>query len=50
MSSFTRNIQKALQQNIREYGMYIVLFAIMAFFTVATNGTLHFGEETSPTW
>jgi putative multiple sugar transport system permease protein len=38
MSAFTRNIQKVLQQNIREYGMYIMLFAIMAFFAIATNG------------
>jgi putative multiple sugar transport system permease protein len=39
MTSFFRNIQKALQQNIREYGMWIALFAIMAFFTFTTHGT-----------
>jgi putative multiple sugar transport system permease protein len=38
MSTFTRNIRKVLQQNVREYGMYLALFAIMAFFTIATNG------------
>jgi putative multiple sugar transport system permease protein len=37
MSSFTRNIQKAFQQNVREYAMYIVLFGIMAFFTIVTD-------------
>ena len=28
-----------LQQNIREYGMYIALFVIMAIFTITTKGT-----------
>ncbi len=37
--SFFRNAQKVLQQNIREYGMYIALFIIMTFFTLATQGT-----------
>ncbi len=37
--SFVGNLQKVLRQNIREYGMYIALFAIMAIFTVATQGT-----------
>lgn len=36
--SFFQNIQKALRQNIRDYGMYIALFVIMAFFTWKTNG------------
>ena len=27
-----------LKKNIREYGMYIALFVIMAFFTIATDG------------
>jgi putative multiple sugar transport system permease protein len=36
--SFIRNAQKILQQNIREYGMFIALFVIMAFFTWRTNG------------
>jgi putative multiple sugar transport system permease protein len=36
--SFIKNLQKLLQQNIREYGMYIALFVIMAIFTVTTKG------------
>jgi putative multiple sugar transport system permease protein len=36
--SFIRNIQKALKENIREYGMFIALFAIMAIFTITTDG------------
>ena len=36
---FFKNVSKLLQQNIREYGMYIVLFVIMAIFTITTNGT-----------
>lgn len=36
--SFFNDLQKVLKQNIREYGMYIALFAIMAFFTYKTNG------------
>ena len=36
--SFTQDLQKVLRQNVREYGMYIALFVIMAIFTVATNG------------
>lgn len=35
---FFRNIQKSLQANIREYGMYIALFVIMAIFTITTDG------------
>ncbi len=31
--------RKVLQQNIREYGMYIALFVIMTIFTITTNGT-----------
>lgn len=27
-----------LKKNIREYGMYIALFVIMGFFTIATDG------------
>lgn len=38
MPSFFKNIQKALSQNIREYGMYIVLVVIMAIFTISTKG------------
>lgn len=35
---FIKNIQKVLKDNIREYGMFIALFFIMAIFTVATKG------------
>jgi putative multiple sugar transport system permease protein len=35
---FLSNIRKSIQGNIREYGMYIALFVIMAFFTITTNG------------
>lgn len=36
--SFMQNLQKVLRLNIRDYGMYIALFVIMAFFTWQTNG------------
>jgi putative multiple sugar transport system permease protein len=36
--SFLQNARKLLQQNIREYGMYIALFVIMAIFTITTKG------------
>lgn len=36
--SFVRDLQKILRQNIREYGMFIALFVIMAIFTFTTNG------------
>ena len=36
--SFTNNLKKMLGQNIREYGMYIALFIIMAIFTITTKG------------
>lgn len=35
---FFKDLQKVLKQNVREYGMYIALFAIMAIFTVTTKG------------
>jgi putative multiple sugar transport system permease protein len=35
---FLKNVQKLLQQNIREYGMYIALFIIMVIFTITTDG------------
>jgi putative multiple sugar transport system permease protein len=35
---FLSNIRKSIQGNIREYGMYIALFVIMAFFSITTNG------------
>ncbi|MEW5959279.1 MAG: sugar ABC transporter permease [Chloroflexota bacterium] len=37
-SSFFTNLQKVLRQNIREYGMWIALFVIMAIFTYTTEG------------
>lgn len=36
--SFVSDLQKVLRQNIREYGMYIALFIIMAIFTINTEG------------
>jgi len=36
--SFVRDLQRVLRQNIREYGMFIALFVIMAYFTVTTGG------------
>lgn len=35
---FLKNAQKLLQQNIREYGMYIALLVIMTIFTITTRG------------
>ncbi len=37
-TSFVTDLGKVLQQNIRDYGMYIALFVIMAFFTWQTKG------------
>jgi putative multiple sugar transport system permease protein len=34
------DLGKTLRQNIREYGMYIALFVIMAIFAVTTDGHL----------
>ncbi|MRS04536.1 sugar ABC transporter permease, partial [bacterium] len=36
--SFAKDLQKVLRANIREYGMYIALFVIMAIFTITTKG------------
>lgn len=36
---FFQNLKNTLAQNIREYGMYIALFVIMAIFTITTQGT-----------
>lgn len=36
--SFIKDLQRVLRQNIREYGMFIALFVIMAYFTVTTKG------------
>ena len=35
---FFNNLKKLLRQNIREYGMFIALFVIIAIFTITTNG------------
>lgn len=35
---FLKDLGQVLRKNIREYGMYIALFVIMAYFTVATDG------------
>jgi len=36
--SFIKELGTLLKKNIRDYGMYIALFVIMAFFTIATDG------------
>ena len=36
--SFLENVKKEFSSNIREYGMYIALFFIMAIFTITTDG------------
>lgn len=36
--NFLTNLQKILRANIREYGMFIALFVIMAIFTFTTDG------------
>lgn len=36
--SFLKSLQKVVQENIRDYGMYIALFVIIEIFTVTTNG------------
>jgi putative multiple sugar transport system permease protein len=36
--SFFHDLQKVLRENVREYGMYIALFVIMAIFTFLTDG------------
>jgi putative multiple sugar transport system permease protein len=38
--SFFSDLRKVLEQNIRQYGMYIALFVIMAIFTAATKNGL----------
>jgi putative multiple sugar transport system permease protein len=37
-SSFVENLQKVLRRNIRDYGMLIALFVIMATFAALTDG------------
>jgi putative multiple sugar transport system permease protein len=36
--SFFKDVQKVLQQNIRQYGMYIALFVIIVIFSITTKG------------
>ncbi len=36
--AFFANLQRALGQNIRQYGMFIALFVIMIIFSITTNG------------
>jgi putative multiple sugar transport system permease protein len=36
--SFIKNARQLLQENIREYGMFIALFVILALFAIATKG------------
>lgn len=36
--SFIKELSQFLTKNIREYGMFIALFVIMIFFTIATDG------------
>lgn len=36
--SFADDVRKLLRENIRDYGMFIALFVIILFFTIATNG------------
>lgn len=36
--SFVQDLQRVLRRNVREYGMFIALFVIMAIFTVLTDG------------
>ncbi|OAN44330.1 ABC transporter permease [Chloroflexus islandicus] len=37
-AAFVTNLQRALGQNIRQYGMFIALFVIMIIFSITTNG------------
>ena len=36
--SFIKEFRLMLKRNVREYGMFIALFVIMVFFTIATDG------------
>jgi putative multiple sugar transport system permease protein len=36
--SFVDDVRKLLRENIRDYGMFIALFIIIVFFTLATDG------------
>ena len=36
--SFVTSLQKVVRENIRDYGMWIALFVIMAYFTYTTHG------------
>lgn len=37
-ASFLNNVQTLVQQNARDYGMYVAFFVIIAVFTFTTNG------------
>ncbi len=37
-TTFLSSVQRVLRENIREYGMFIALFVIMAIFTATTKG------------
>lgn len=37
--TFFKELLQLIKRNIREYGMYIALFVIMAYFSIATGGT-----------
>lgn len=36
--SFANDVRRMLRENIRDYGMFIALFVIILFFTIATDG------------
>ena len=38
MGTFFNDMKRVLRENIREYGMYIALFVIMAIFAIMTDG------------
>lgn len=38
--SFVSDLRKILRQNIRDYGMFVALFVIIAIFTVTTKGLM----------
>lgn len=37
--TFFKELTQLIKRNIRDYGMYIALFVIMAYFTIATDGS-----------
>lgn len=36
--SFAQDVRRLVRENIREYGMFIALFVIMGYFSIATDG------------